>query len=84
MEYFTERLTTGQLNYLKALQSGTSRICSKESLVTFQLKSSSRIARIKQSLEEKEIIEIHRDQVQIIDPVLNYRLAIADRKEPDS
>lgn len=68
------QLTEKQYNYLLALLNYTERICSRESLKKFNLGNSSNIARIKSNLEKKGILEVNREFIAIIDPLLMFRL----------
>ncbi len=52
----TDTLTVKQLNFLKARIEVGYKLCSEAILKAYQLGSSSNVARIKQSLEKKEII----------------------------
>lgn len=69
-----EQLTEKQFNYLRAFLSYTERICSKESLEKYKLGKSGNVARIKEDLEKKGILEVNREFIAIIDPFLKYRL----------
>ena len=63
-------ITTKQFFYLGALANGFNKICSREVLEKYKLGRSSNVARIKKNLLAKELIEIQREQVIIIDPLL--------------
>ena len=64
-----ESLTPKQLSFLKALIEGNQKLYSKAMLNEYQLGSTSNIARIKLSLEKKEIIGTgNRDSI-FIDPI---------------
>lgn len=76
LENTLEQLTEKQFNYLRAVLHSTRRICSKESLAKYELGSSSNVARIKENLQRKEIIDIFRDYVTIIDPLVKYWLML--------
>ena len=74
LETTLSHLTKKQFNYLRALLSQTEKICSGESLKQFDLGRSSNVARIRENLVMKEIIEVNRDKVMIIDPVFEQWL----------
>ena len=65
-------LTPKQYYYLQALTSGTDKMCSRENLLKYQLDRSSNVARIKENLLQKEVIEVRRKDVIIIDPLLKH------------
>jgi hypothetical protein len=64
-----EGLTSKQLNFLEALLEGNQKLYSKAIRDEYQLGSSSNIARIKISLERKEIINIGNSETVFIDPI---------------
>lgn len=72
----TERLTLKQLSFLKALIEERSKLCSEATLKTYQLGSSSNVARIKQSLENKEILDTGSYDSVFVDPVFREWLRI--------
>ena len=74
MREMRNRLTQKQLNYLLALLNHTENICSRNSLEHYKLGQSSNIARVKQSLIIKGIIEIQNGVVMIVDPLFSYWL----------
>jgi hypothetical protein len=64
-----ESLTPKQLRFLKALIEGNQKLYSKATLNEYQLGSTSNIARIKQSLEKREVIGTgNRDNI-FVDPI---------------
>jgi len=67
-------LTSKQFNYLRALINDTYLICSRESLRRYDLGTSGHVARIRESLARKEIIEISPGRTQIIDPLFKHSL----------
>jgi hypothetical protein len=67
-------LSQHQFNYLRAVLNHTEKICSKESLEQYELGKSSNVARVKQSLIRKGIIEIQTGTVRIVDPIYSYWL----------
>ncbi len=68
----TEELSTSQVNYLRALINNEKRLSSKEVILRYQLGTSANVARIKQALINKEIIDQIGQQPDILDPV--YKL----------
>jgi hypothetical protein len=65
----TETLTTGQLNFLKALIAGEKKFSSLEVIEKYGLRSSANISRIKQGLIKKEIIDDTTGKIEILDPI---------------
>ena len=71
-----ESLTPKQLSFLQALVEERSKLCSAATLEAYQLGSSSNVARIKQSLENKGIIETGSHVSTFADPVFREWLRI--------
>ncbi len=65
----TESLSTTQLNFLKAILSGEKQLSSQSTLLKYKLGTSANIARLKQSLLSREIIDIFADQIDFQDPI---------------
>jgi hypothetical protein len=65
----TEELSTPQVNFLKALLNGVEKFSSKKVLDEYQLSSSANVARIKKSLENKEIIDLLEGKILVLDPM---------------
>jgi uncharacterized protein len=66
----TELLSDTQLNFMKALSSGTVRGFSyKETMKKFNLGSSANVSKIKKTLFERELIEIKGQDAEFLDPV---------------
>lgn len=66
-----ESLTTYQMNFLRAIIDGVhSEFTTQEILYKYQLGSSANVSIIKRALVKKEIIEIEKHQVIIMDPVM--------------
>jgi hypothetical protein len=65
-------LTSKQLSFLCALAEEQEKLCSGKILDSYKLRSSSNVARIKENLLAKELIEVQRKQVSIIDPLLKH------------
>ena len=64
-----ESLTPKQLRFLKALVEGNQKLYSKATRDEYQLGTTSNIARIKQSLERKEIINTANRETVFTDPI---------------
>lgn len=64
-----EKLTSKQLNYLKALAEGNQTLFSRSVREKYQLGSTGNVARIKSSLENKEIIKLKRQEIAFSDPI---------------
>jgi hypothetical protein len=64
-----ESLTPKQISFLKALVEGNQKLYSKATRDEYQLGSTSNIARIKQSLEIKEIISTVNMESVFTDPI---------------
>ncbi|MCK5068139.1 MAG: hypothetical protein KAR16_11890 [Bacteroidales bacterium] len=64
-----ESLTPKQLSFLKALTEGNQKLYSKDTRGKYQLGSTSNIARIKQSLEKKEMIDTGNRETVFTDPI---------------
>jgi hypothetical protein len=69
-----ESLTRFQLNFLKAYLSEWSRLCSREALGKYDLRSSSHVARIKESLGRKEIFYLLNGEIYLMDPLFCHWL----------
>jgi hypothetical protein len=66
----TELLSDAQLNFMKALASGTIKGFSfKDVLDKYKLGSSANVVKIKKALVEKELIEIKNKEAEFLDPV---------------
>jgi hypothetical protein len=64
-----ESLTPKQLSFLKAMTEGNQKLYSKATRNEYQLGSTSNIARIKQSLQKREIISSGSKSIFFIDPI---------------
>jgi hypothetical protein len=62
-------LTSTQLNFLKALLAGEAKFTSKQVLDQYRLGTSGNIKRIKESLVDKEILDIYGGKIEFMDPV---------------
>jgi len=66
----TELLSDTQINFLKALASGVSTgFNSAEILSKFRLGSSANASKVKKTLVDRELINIHNQHVEFLDPV---------------
>lgn len=65
----TENLTSSQINYLKALMNGVKKLSASQTIRDYNLGSSANVAVIKKALIQKEIIDEHRGEIQLLDPV---------------
>jgi uncharacterized protein len=66
----TELLSDTQINFLKALASGTKRgFNSIEIINKFRLGSSANVSKIKKTLSERELIELSGQDAEFLDPV---------------
>jgi len=78
---YIANLTALQINFLHALVDGIHHEFSKKEVLTkYNLGASSNIARIKKSLEQKELIDIYPQKVLINDPVFKLWLKRSDFK----
>ncbi len=68
------RINPRQFNFVRALLLHPGKICSAESLEKYGLGSSSNVARIRECLEIKGIIENHGHTASIIDPLFSHWL----------
>jgi hypothetical protein len=83
MEQNLNSLTTRQFNFLRAALETRKGINSEASRNHFRLGTSSTIARVKQSLEEKEIIQVYRGGFNFLDPLFESWLRRKVLHEPD-
>ena len=69
-ERMIENLTGYQLNFLRAVVSGVKKdLTSQENLIKYQLGTSANVSRIKESLLNKDLIEINHKETTIPDPI---------------
>lgn len=74
-ERMTETLTAAQLNFLKAITEGVHKeFTRQEVLKSYQLGTASNIKRLKDSLLQKDLIDISNSMVYIPDPVFRHWL----------
>ena len=69
-----DSLTESQLGYLRMLLNCDRRFCSKQTLAKYNLKSSSRVARLRESLINKCIIRADGFETFFLDPIFGYWL----------
>lgn len=65
----TDELTNSQINFLKALIDGVEKFSSKETLEEYRIGTSANVLRVKNTLENKEIIDIQGNNISLIDPM---------------
>ncbi|MDD2634103.1 MAG: hypothetical protein PHW82_01230 [Bacteroidales bacterium] len=70
----TDDLSNTQVNFLKALISDETQLSSKYVINLYNLGTSANVARIKSSLENKEVIDLFDNSITILDPMYNYWL----------
>ncbi|MEO6303704.1 MAG: ATPase, partial [Bacteroidia bacterium] len=70
----TDNLTNNQLNYLKALIKGAHQLSSKETMQEYKLGTSANVIRIKEGLENKEVIDTVGPTIEFIDPLFKLWL----------
>jgi hypothetical protein len=69
-----DQLTNTQVNFLKALCNGVTQFSAKENLDAYQLGTSANVNRIKDALENKEIIDLMGGRIEFIDPLFKHWL----------
>ena len=70
----TETLTTNQINFLRALVAGEKALSSSEVLIRYSLVSSATVTRSRNSLIEKDILDIVAGKIFFQDPMYRYWL----------
>jgi len=70
----TDEFSNTQLNFLKAIIKDTTHFSSINTIKEFKLGTSANVARIKQALVNKEIIDIQANKIYILDPFYKYWL----------
>lgn len=65
----TDGLTSTQINFLKAVINGEQHFSASGTLKQYSLGTSANITRIKNTLLQKEIIDVHGKDVELLDPV---------------
>jgi hypothetical protein len=69
-----ETMTSTQINFLKAVLNGETAFTSQENLKKYRLGSSANLKKIKHALISREIIDIHTQKIDILDPVFKLWL----------
>ncbi|MEQ8624803.1 MAG: ATP-binding protein [Vicingaceae bacterium] len=64
-----EQLTNSQIGFLEALAQDEERLHSSQNIVKYKLGSSSNVSRIKEALENKEIIDSFAEKIGFLDPI---------------
>jgi len=70
----TDELTNPQVNFLKALIHGVEKLSSKETLEEYKIGTSANVVRVKKTLINKEIIDIHKGTISLLDPMYKHWL----------
>lgn len=74
-ERMTETLTASQLNFLKAITEGVHKEFTRQEVLTsYHLGTASNIKRLKDSLLQKDLIDISNSMIDIQDPVFRHWL----------
>jgi AAA+ ATPase superfamily predicted ATPase len=67
-----DNLTALQINYLRAIANNDKHLSSKENIQKYNLGTAGNIPRIKEALENKEIIDFFENKPAFIDPLFQY------------
>jgi len=70
----TERLSSFQINLLKAVLAGEKQLTAKETLEKYQLGTSANVVRIKRGMIENEILDDTSDELSFLDPMYKFWL----------
>jgi len=70
----TDTLSTTQVNFLRAVTDGVTHFSAKDAIDSYGLGTSANVARIKQALVQKEIIENGGGGTALLDPLFQYWL----------
>ncbi len=73
-QILTNSLTIKQLSYLEALLSVDEKLCSRDNLKKYNLGTSANVARLRNRLKNKEIIETVFEETIILDPFYRHWL----------
>lgn len=66
----TEQLSLYQMNFMKALCSGvTDNFSTKQVMEKYNLGTTANVSRVKQALEQKELIDISNKKISLLDPI---------------
>lgn len=69
-----DSLTNNQISFLKAVLENAQNLCSMRSIQAYNLGTSANVVQIKKSLCKKEIIEVERGTINMLDPMLEHWL----------
>ena len=64
-----DQLSIPQIGFLEALANNEDKLHSSKTIIKYKLGSSSNVSRIKEALENKEIIDTYAEQLEFLDPV---------------
>ncbi len=73
-QILADTLTENQLSFLRMVLNCEHRICSREILAKYNLKTSSHITRLRESLINRSIIKTERTETFLLDPIFGYWL----------
>jgi len=73
-QMMTDALPTTQLNFLRALCDGETKLSAKSSIEKYNLGTSANVVRIKKALLEKEILDDAGNGLEFLDPYYQYWL----------
>lgn len=65
----TDQLSNAQVNFLKALCSNETRFTTADVISRYHLRSSANVIRVKNALEQKEVIDTMEPSIQFADPM---------------
>lgn len=65
----TDSLSNTQINFLKALLMGVKMLSAKSNIKAFDLGTSANVSKIKKTLENKEIIDVLGNKIELLDPI---------------
>jgi hypothetical protein len=68
----TDQLSNAQVNFLKALCNGETKFTTADVISRYRLGSSANVIRVKNALEQKEVIDTMESSVQFSDPMYKY------------
>ncbi len=70
----TDGLSNTQLNFLRALSDNVEQLSSQVAITNYHLGTSANVVKIKKTLVNKEIIDIHSNKIQFLDPLYKFWL----------
>lgn len=65
----TEGLSTTKVNFSEIILSGETQLSSKQNIEKYKLGTSTNVVRVKKALINKEIIDEHKREITILDPI---------------